>query len=166
MLGLNRFALTAILAATSLCWSATAMANLKSHMQAFLVVVADDGKLEFKPATQAKPGQTIEYRMVHTNTFDHAIGGLMVLGPIPTGAEFVSAGQDTSAVMEVRGDFDPEIAGEEWSTLPAKQIVIAPDGEREEVPADPGMFTAVRWQIKGDLPSEGSIQHTYRVKVQ
>lgn len=53
-------------------------------------------------------------------------------------------------VFEVRGDFDPDRPGEEWSALPAYRIVIDAYGNRRRVKADPKDFTAVRWRRTGE----------------
>lgn len=49
-------------------------------------------------------------------------------------------------VFEVRGEFDPDSPGEEWSTLPAMRVVIDADGSRRRVKAGPEHYTAVRWR--------------------
>ena len=57
-----------------------------------------------------------------------------------------SAGQ---GVFEVRGDFDPDRPGEEWSTVPAFRIVVDGYGNRTRVKVGPKDYTAVRWRQTG-----------------
>lgn len=161
-----RFALIAALAA-SLAPNA-ALADLKSEMSAFVVTEDATGTERYVPADSVAPGQTIEYRMVHTNAFDHAIAGVTVLGPVPENSTLDPAylRSDVPALLEVRGDFDPDRAGEEWSALPAWRTVIAPDGTRTTEEARPEHFTAVRWRLDGAMASAASVTHAYRVTVE
>jgi len=142
-------------------------AELKSEMQAFVVTTDSSGVEEYVAADAVKPGQTIEYRMQHTNTFENAIGGVAVMGPVPSGSELIvdHASSDVSASFEVRGEFDPDRAGEEWSSLPAERITIQADGSRLVEIAKPEHFTAVRWVLSDTMPEDASVNHAYRVQV-
>lgn len=144
-----------------------ALAELKSEMQAFVVTKDASGAEQYVAADAVKPGQTIEYRMQHTNAFDNAIGGVAIVGPVPEGSELVvdRASSDVSATFEVRGEFDPDRPGEEWSTLPAQRIVIQPDGSRLTETAKPEHFTAVRWALSDAMQENASVNHAYRVQV-
>jgi len=157
-----RTAILAIVFAPSI-----AMAELKSEMQAFVVSTDASGSEQYAPAEKVAPGQTIEYRLLHTNSFDNAIGGVAVVGPVPEGSELVvgQSSSDVSATFEVRGEFDPDQPGEEWSTLPAQRIVIEADGTRTVEAAKPEHFTAVRWQLGQPMQEDASVNHAYRVQV-
>jgi len=145
----------------------TAFAELKSEMQAFVVTTDSSGVEQYTAADAVKPGQTIEYRMQHTNTFDNAIGGVAVMGPVPNGSELIvdQSSSDVSASFEVRGEFDPDRPGEEWSTLPAQRITIQADGSRLVEMAKPEHFTAVRWVLGDAMQEDASVNHAYRVQV-
>lgn len=144
-----------------------AFAELKSEMQAFVVTTDSAGVEQYLAADAVKPGQTIEYRMQHTNTFDNAIGGVAVMGPVPSGSELIveKSSSDVSATFEVRGEFDPDQAGEEWSTLPAQRITVQADGSRLIETAKPEHFTAVRWVLSDAMQEDASVNHAYRVEV-
>lgn len=144
-----------------------AFAELKSEMQAFVVTTDSSGAEQYAAADAVKPGQTIEYRMQHTNTFDNAIGGVAVMGPVPNGSELIieKSTSDVTATFEVRGEFDPDRPGEEWSTLPAQRITVQADGSRLIEPAKPEDFTAVRWILSDAMPEDASVNHAYRVQV-
>lgn len=144
-----------------------AFAELKSEMQAYVVTTDSSGAEQYAAADAVKPGQTIEYRMQHTNAFDNAIGGVAIVGPVPAGSELVvgRASSDVSATFEVRGEFDPDRAGEEWSTLPAQRITIQADGSRLIETALPEHFTAVRWALSDAMQEDASVNHAYRVQV-
>ena len=144
-----------------------AMAELKSEMQAYVVTTDATGAEQYFAADSVKPGQTIEYRLQHTNSFDNAIGGVAVVGPVPEGSELIvdRTSSDVSATFEVRGEFDPDRDGEEWSTLPAQRIVVQADGTRIIEVAKPEHFTAVRWSLGDAMQHDASVNHAYRVQV-
>ena len=105
--------------------------------------------------------------MQHTNTFENAIGGVAILGPVPSGSELIveKSSSDVSATLEVRGEFDPDSPGEEWSSLPAQRITIQADGSRLIETAKPEHFTAVRWVLSDVMQEDASVSHAYRVQV-
>lgn len=144
-----------------------AFAELESELQAFVVTETSEGAEKFMPANVVKPGQTIEYRLVHTNTFDDAIGGVTVVGPVPEGGELIAGytSSDVPGMFEVQGEFDPDRPGEEWAALPAMRVVIDEDGTRRVEEAKPEDFTAVRWRLDGPMQRNASVSHAYRVEV-
>ena len=145
-----------------------AAADLSSQLEAFVVQPAADGTERLAPASRVEPGQVIEYRMLHTNTFPHATGGVTVMGPVPPGGvlDTASLRSDAEALVEVRGDFDPDTPGEEWTTLPAMKLVKKPDGTRTWAPAAPEDLTAVRWRLGGTMQAEAAVRHAYRVEIE
>ena len=144
-----------------------ALAELRSEMAAYVVRTGADGTERLETAERARPGDVIEYRLTHTNTFPDALRDLAIVGPLPEGLELLNAfrSADMPAVFELRGDFDPDSPGEEWSPLPVTRIVVEPDGSRRAEPARREHFTAVRWRLDGALPSGGAVRHAYRAKV-
>ncbi len=158
------FSLSAIIASLSL----PAYAELASRMSAHLVVSGANGVETFAPAKAAKPGDLIEYHLIHTNTFSHSIGGIAIIGPVPDGTVLVDSYTDMGApgIFEVRGAFDPDTPGEDWSTLPATKIVVKANGERVYQPATPEDFTAVRWRLTNPLSQNATVHHRYRTRVE
>jgi len=144
-----------------------AMAELKSEMQAYVVTADDSGAEQYFAASSVKPGQLIEYRMQHINGFENAIGGVAIVGPVPDGSELVvdRSASDVAATFEVRGEFNPDLPGEEWSTLPAERIVELADGTRLIEIAQPEHFTAVRWTLTDAMQRDAAVNHAYRVQV-
>ncbi len=142
-------------------------AELLSEMSAYVVTTGSDGVEQYQQADTVKPGQLIEYRIQHQNGFENAISGVAIVGPIPEQA-VLSTGTTVSsvgAILEVRGELDPDQPGEEWSTLPAQRIVILEDGTRLIEEAKPEHFSAVRWKLSTPLQSNEVVTNTYRVKV-
>jgi len=159
---LARIAIASLVLAPS-----AAVAELKSDMQAYVVTADENGVEQYYTAETVKPGQLIEYRMQHTNGFDNAIDGVAIVGPVPEGSELVvgRSASDVSSTFEVRGEFDPDRPGEEWSALPAQRIVVQADGSRFTETAKAEHFTAVRWKLSGAMQEDASVNHAYRVLV-
>ncbi len=142
-------------------------AELRSEMSAFVVTTGSDGVEQYQRADSVKPGQLIEYRIKHQNSFESAISGVAIVGPVPEQA-IVAAEASTStidATFEVRGELDPDQPGEEWSTLPAQRIVVLEDGSRLIEDAKPEHFSAVRWKLITPLQANEVVTNTYRVRV-
>ncbi len=144
-----------------------AAAELNSQMVAYVVEADANGAERYTAAATVEPGQVIEYRLQHVNGFDEAIGGVIVTGPVPEGSAFIAgrAASDVGGLFEVRGEFDPDRPGEEWSTLPAQRIVVGEDGVRTVETARPEHYTAVRWTLDAPMPRGGIVNHAYRVRV-
>jgi len=144
-----------------------AFAELESQLAAYVVTKDATGVEQYQQAAQVEPGQTIEYRMRHTNTFNNAISGVAVTGPVPEGSELIvgRSNSDVLATFEVRGDFNPDLPGEEWSTLPAQRITIQEDGSRRVETARPEHFSAVRWVLGNAMQQNASVNHAYRVLI-
>jgi len=158
----------ATLATLAALLATPASAELDSTMTALIVTPAPDGTETYRPATSARPGETVEYRIEHRNGFSHALDGVAVVGPIPDEMELVvaRASADIPAMLEVRGEFDPDSVGEEWSALPATKIVVdAATGLRMVEDATEADFTAVRWRLDAPLPASGTVRHVYRAQV-
>lgn len=159
------FAATAVL--LSIMLPLSAHAELRSALKGYVVTANDNGTETYTPATTVRPGQLIEYRIDHHNTFNNAIGGVAIVGPVPDEAvvDVNHLGSSKAANVEVQGDFDPDRPGEEWSTLPAMRVVIKDDGSRELVEATPEDFTAVRWTLEAPMQSNEVVTNSWRVRV-
>jgi hypothetical protein len=146
---------------------ATASAELLSEMKAYVVTTGDDGQPSYETADTVKPGQVIMYQMTHTNTFDNSIGGVAIVGPVPDGSILIANSYATSkpATVEVRGEFDADEPGEEWSTLPATRTIIRADGSRTTEILGEESFTAIRWKLDGSLQAGEEVINQYRVRV-
>lgn len=156
-----------VIAALTVVIPSLAFAELQSEMSAHVVTVAADGTEQYASALTVEPGQVIEYRIRHRNTFGNAVGGVAIVGPVPDQAVVDPATLATSspATLEVRGELDPDQPGEEWSTLPAQRIVVLDDGSRLIEEARPEHFTAIRWTLANPLQTQEQVTNTYRVRV-
>ncbi len=159
--------LVGIIALVSALLPGLAAAELRSEMSAFVVTQDATGVEQYAPADSVKPGQLIEYRISHRNTFGNSVDGVAIVGPVPPQAvvSLDTTNSSSEALLEVRGDLDPDQPGEEWSTLPAQRIVILADGSRLIEQAQPEDFTAVRWKLSAPLASQDVVTNSYRVRV-
>ncbi len=156
-----------VLAALAVMIPTISLAELRSEMSAHVVTVAADGTEQYASAVTVEPGQIIEYRIKHRNTFGNALGDVAIVGPVPEQAVVDPSTLVTSspAMLEVRGELDPDRPGEEWSTLPAQRIVVLDDGSRMIEEARPEHFTAIRWTLSEPLHAQEQVTNTYRVRV-
>lgn len=125
-------------------------------------VTRDDGTREerFSEATEARPGQTVEYRLIVENVSDETLpaGIVVVTGPVPEGTQFVPSSATPSS-EELLTEFSAD-RGRTFSEPP----VIIGSGDNRSV-ADPTSYDTVRWTVLVDLEPEQEIPLVYRVIV-
>jgi uncharacterized repeat protein (TIGR01451 family) len=125
-------------------------------------VTRDDGTREerFAEATEARPGQTVEYRLLVTNVSDETLpaGIVVVTGPVPEGTQFVP-NSATPTSDEVLTEYSAD-GGRTYAEPP----VIVGTGENRSV-ADPTTYDAIRWTVLVDLEPDQEIPLVYRVVV-
>lgn len=137
-------------------------------LEAYLVttVTNDDGEVEevFTEATEARPGQTVEYRVVVTNGSDETLpaGTVVITGPVPS-TTFYLANTAAEEPESFKTEFSAD-GGESFSELPVMITVTNDEGE-QEVTADPASFSAVRWTLLDALAPEATHTFVYRVEV-
>lgn len=99
-----------------------------------------DGKETFSPATQAKPGELVEYRATYTNTGAQAAQQLLATLPVPAGMEFVD---HSAAPAKVEASLD----GRTYAPVPLKRSVRLANG-REVVRLVPAAeYRWLRWPL-------------------
>ncbi|QFS83717.1 hypothetical protein FIU97_13135 [Roseivivax sp. THAF40] len=141
--------------------------TLTSEMAYRIVAKADDGTETLIERDSVRPGETIEFEIIHSNGTEDSIDGLSVALPVPAGVTVI-LGEETSSVpaaFEVQAEMDPETPGLEWSTLPASRTVIETDGTARTEPLPADAVTAVRWNLEAALPSGEMTRNAYRVVV-
>lgn len=135
--------------------------GLAAELRAFVVTANNAGDEVFVEASVAQPGDTIEYRIQHTNNTDGNLSGFVVNGQVPTGTVFVGGSQTNpeNVVFEARYD------GGQWGQPPLRRVVKGEDGATKEVIVPPKEYVAVRWVRKQELVARGKSQVRYRVRV-
>jgi uncharacterized repeat protein (TIGR01451 family) len=116
---------------------------------------------EAVPATTARPGQIVEYRLVARNETDTTLpaGTVVITGPVPGGTTFVaeSATPKSDRILT-------EYSADGTNFTDADSPILSGSGDNRTV-ADPTEYRAVRWSLL--VPFEPGQEETfvYRVTV-
>jgi uncharacterized repeat protein (TIGR01451 family) len=141
---------------------------LEVKLEGYLVnvVTKDDGTKEetFIEATEARPGQVVEYRVIVTNIGNETIAAsnALLTGPVPTTTTYI-ANTATASSAEARLEF----SADGGATFAEKPMIEKENdqGEKELVEALPEDYTATRWAILIPLEPQQTHTFTYRVTV-
>jgi len=129
---------------------------LESRLAARKVVVTD-GRENLVDATNAKPGDLIEYTATYRNNGKAPIRNLEATLPIPTDTEFV-AGSARPAGARASTD------GKSFAALPLKRKARRPDGKEVEEAIPLRDYRALRWYT-GELAGDKTVSFAARVRV-
>jgi uncharacterized repeat protein (TIGR01451 family) len=96
----------------------------------------------FVPATTARPGQVVEYRIFVTNRGATTLpaGTVVITGPIPPGTVYLDLSATPTSERLLT-----EFTVDGSTYLEAPVLVTAADGARRV--ADPSEYTAIRWTL-------------------
>lgn len=159
---------TGVIAMTALMNAHVASAEVLTAQFDFKVVEFNDAGEEVLVARDSvRPGETIEYAMLHENVGEDDLSGLVLAGPIPDGVtlQIGSEASSVAAVFEIQAELEPEIEGLEWASWPAERKVIEADGTVRVEPLPVEEIEAVRWALNDALPGGASAENSYRVIV-
>lgn len=144
-------------AATLLTQHAFAAEPLTATLEARKVLVAD-GKEQFAAASEAKPGDVLEYRATYKNVSKKPLGAVMATLPVPaTGVEYLF-----SSAMPAGAE--ASIDGTQFAAAPLKRLVQLPDGRHEQQLVPAAEYRFLRWPL-GDLPAGASKTVSARMRV-
>lgn len=141
--------------------------DLSSSADFKIVEISAEGEEMLVQRNEVRPGETIEYTLIHSNNSEMEMNGLSVFAPVPDGVT-LAIGSDYSSVQaqfEIQAEIDPDQEGLEWSTLPAMRTVIAEDGTKIQEPVPAEAIEAVRWNLEAALAGGEAALNTYRVVV-
>ncbi len=118
-------------------------------------------KEELKPATTARPGQIVEYRLTARNETDTTLpaGTVSITGPVPNGTTFVP---DSATSTDERISTEYSADGEIFSDASAP--ILSGSGDNRTV-VDPKDYKAVRWTLLVPLEPGKEEVFVYRVTV-
>lgn len=154
-------AVLALLAAAA-AQSQSSPITFRSEIYVVSVVTAEDGSREerFTAATEAIPGQVVEYRIIATNSGETTLpaGRVQILGPIGEGMSFV-ANSATPSSDRLLTEFS--VDGEEFDTPP----VLVGEGDDRRV-ADPSEYRVIRWTLLVDMEPGQEEPFIYRVMIE
>lgn len=136
--------------------------DLTGSLEAFRVVVNEDGVEEFLSADNARPDDVIEYRLTYTNSGDDPLKNVFITDPIPVGTVLIhpSATRPTEGRVEFSID-----GGKDYKPWPILIKEMTEDGEEKVVEATPDMVTHVRWVLTETILPENGITVSYRTVV-
>ena len=134
------------------------------ELQVYVVsqVTRDDGTREerFTEATEARPGQVVEYRLVVRNVSDETLpaGIVVVTGPVPEGTQFVAF----SATPSDEGLLT-EFSADRGTTFYETNVFVG-QGDQRRI-AEPTSYDAVRWTLLEEFEPAQQRTLVYRVTV-
>jgi len=141
---------------------ASGSANLTGNLEAYRVVVNDEGVEKFLPADNARPKDVIEYRLIYTNTGDQPIQQILITDPVPIGTQLLNPSARHPEAARVEYSIDGGKSFQPWPILVKK---TTENGEEKLVEATPDMVTHIRWTLTKAIQPEGGITLTYRTVI-
>jgi uncharacterized repeat protein (TIGR01451 family) len=149
-------------------WSLGQDNPVQVTLEAYLVnvVTKEDGtqEEEFIEATEARPGQVVEYRVLVTNVSSETLpaSNALITGPIPATTAYIA---DTATATD--GTAMLEFSADGGQTFAEKALIEKTNdqGETEMVEALPEEYTAARWAILVPLEPQQTLTFKYRVTV-
>jgi uncharacterized repeat protein (TIGR01451 family) len=157
-------ALIAVAALLPLAQAQDAANPVAIDLEVYVVsqITRDDGAREerFTEATEARPGQIVEYRLVVTNVGDQTLppGIVVVTGPVPEGTQFVPFSATPSDERLLT-----EYSADRGLTFYETNVFVG-EGEQRAI-ADPTTYDAVRWTVLAEMEPEAQLTLVYRVTV-
>lgn len=144
-------------AAALLTHSTFAAEPLSATLEAHKIVVAD-GKERVVAASEAKPGDVLEYRATYKNISDKPLKSVMATLPVPaTGVEYLVGSAIPTGVQA-------SLDGAQFAPAPLKRLVKLPDGKPQQQLVPAAEYRFLRWPL-GDLPAGASKVVSARVRV-
>lgn len=122
--------------------SAQAADALKMELQANKITKTADGKSSYVAASDAKTGETVQYRAIYTNIVNQPLSEVAVTLPIPASMTFTGVAKPSSA--------QATIDGKNYADMPLMRKV---NGKVVKIPLSE--YKALRWNIKW-LPANKS----------
>lgn len=159
-----RTALVALWALSAVATAQDATNPVAVDLEVYVVsqVTRDDGTREerFTAATEARPGQVVEYRLIVRNVGEETLpaGIVVVTGPVPEGTQFVpfsATPSDEGLLTEHSAD---------RGTTFAEGNVFVGEGDQRRI-ADPTQYDAVRWTLLEPFEPGQQRVLVYRVTV-
>lgn len=142
--------------------STTSPITFRSEIYIVSEVTLEDGTKEerFTAATEAIPGQIVEFRIFATNSGETTLpaGRVNIYGPIQEGMQFVG-NSATPSSERILTEFS--VDGENFSAPP----VVVVEGEDRHV-ADPTEYTAIRWTLLVPMEPGQEEPFYYRVTIE
>ena len=121
------------------------------------IILGTDGKEAREPATQAKPGDVIEYTATYSNKGRSAVKNVVATLPIPQDTDY----QGASAKP---GNAQAATADGQYRAMPLKRKVKQADGKEVEQDIPLTEYRNLRWQV-GELAAGKEFVASTRVRI-
>lgn len=147
----------------AVCVSALAAQEpLVGTLEAFRVVVGEDGNEVFVAADKARPADLVEYRLNYKNRGEAPLRNISITDPIPAGATYVldTANLPDGSVVQFSID-----NGRTYHAWPIMIEKVDENGNTVRVEATPDMVTHINWKISQDFSPGEEMQFSYRAVV-
>lgn len=130
------------------------------RLEIFLVSEVQGGE-QFRPATSARPGQTVEYRLTAVNRSDETLpsGTVEIVGPVPPRTTFVP-NSATPSSDRLLTEFSAD-GGRNFSEEP---VLVGEEPDRSVAEAE--NYDAVRWTLLVPMEPDQEEAFFYRVVVE
>lgn len=156
-----------ILAASCLAFSLPSAAQeasppLQTELEAYLVQFDDAGKENLILATNADPGQIIEYQLSYHNVSDGDLSKVILNAGVPNSSEYLSHQNELSVVSTV----EVKTADIAWAEPPLKRAVKNENGEVQFITVSPNEYSGVRWKLNSPLSAGEKVNTSYRVRIE
>jgi uncharacterized repeat protein (TIGR01451 family) len=142
--------------------AAAASANLTGTLEAYRVVVNDEGVEKFLPADNARPKDVIEYRLTYSNAGDEPIQQILITDPVPIGTKLLNPAAPQPKTARVEFSVDGGKNYQQWPIMVKK---TDGNGEEKLVEATPDMVTHIRWTLTEAIRPKGNVTLTYRTVI-
>ncbi len=135
---------------------------VSARMDVMRVVVATDGTESLQPADEARPNDTIEYRLTYRNNSESPIRNLAITDAIPSGTVYVGETATTNSGLAVEFSINGGASYHDW---PIRIKHTAEDGTVSWQDATPEMVTHIRWTVAEQFAPESEVAMSYRTIV-
>lgn len=131
---------------------------LTATLEAHKVVRGDDGTERFAAASEAAPGDVLEYRVTYTNISEDTLNDVTATLPVPTtGVEYLAATAHPAPV-------EASTSGTRFAPTPLKRVVRLPDGKYQQQLVPASEYRFLRWPL-GELSPGASKTVSARMRV-
>lgn len=124
------------------------------------VVNEVQGEEQLRPATTARPGQVVEYRLTAVNRSPDTLpsGSVEIVGPVPDQTTYV-ANSATPATEQILTEYSAD-GGQNYSEEP---VLVGAEDDRDV--AEPDSYTHIRWTLLEPMEPGQEETFFYRVTV-
>jgi uncharacterized repeat protein (TIGR01451 family) len=136
--------------------------GLTGIIEAYRVVVDDDGNEQLLPAEKVRPDDIIEYKLTYRNASSTPLQNIVITDPVPPEAVYVA----DSALLPQEGRIQFSINdGESYQAWPIKIPFLTENGEKMWKNASPEQVTHIRWTLDEAIDPDHGVVVTYRASV-